>query len=247
MANWENEWKQAKTAFESKTGQKKPSQKTVLGIRKGSGLEDALKTCDADFAAIGNEKKDMKKKAALIQKFENDIKTFDSKEHAYEKVLIAAIDKADEKLVKPELDILIKQLHALSATMKSHLKGATVALEEVSATEYTAKTLMTSVTGAVARAKLFAAKAGSAKDPKVFNTGIATAARDITQNIGNVEKLRTKGYVFPHGDPTNLFKVMTPWAQGNRKLPDNAAETLIKREIGAFLQAVAGVEKWAKT
>jgi hypothetical protein len=72
------------------------------------------------------------------------------------------------------------------------------------------------------------------------------ASRDLTQNIGNVAKLRQKGYVFPDGDPTNLFKVLTPWAQGQRMLKPPADESLIKREVGAFLQAIAGVEKWAK-
>ena len=217
----------------------------MLGIRKSSGLEDALKTCDADWAAIDSAKSPEAKLTA-IKKLETDIKTFDTKVTAYEKVLTAAIQKADEKLVKPELDILEKQLAALSATMKSHLKGAQVAADGAKALEYTAKTVVTSVTGAVARAKLFAAKVTSSKDPKVFNTGIATAARDITQNIGNVEKLRAKGYKFPDGDPTNLFKVMTPWAQGQRLLQPTANEALLKREMGAFLQAVAGVEKWAK-
>jgi hypothetical protein len=245
MANWETEWKTAKTAFETKTGQKKPSATTMLGIRKSSGLEGALKLCDTTFAAIGPEK-DPVKKLALVQKFAAAIKVFDGKAAAYEKILLAAIGKSDSLLVKPELDILWKHLHALSASMKSQLGSATLTAQGAKAEELTARNLLTSITGAVARAKLFAAKVIASKDPQLFNSGIVKASRDITQYIGNVEKLRAKGYHFPHGDPANLFKVMTPWAQDQRKLPPTAPIDLIKREVGAFLQAVAGVEKWAK-
>jgi hypothetical protein len=243
---WAQEWKIAKAAFENKTKQKKPSEKTVLGLRKGTGIEDALKLCDSTYKAFDGETKDMPKKEGLLENFHAAIKTFDAKQTAYGKVLMAAIEKADIKLVKPELDILLKHLHAMVATMKAHYQAGIVTCEKVGALEFTAKTLMTSVTGAIARAKLFAAKVVSSKDAKVFNEGIVKASRDITQNIGNVEKLRTKGYVFPAGDPTNLFKVLTPWAQGQRMMKVPSEEPMIKREAGAFVQAVNGVEKWAK-
>jgi hypothetical protein len=243
--DWGTEWKAAKNQFEAKTGQKKPSEKSIVGIRKGSGLEDALKACDGAWTAIEVANSTAAKLAA-IKKFEADIKVFDTKMATYEKVLAAAIVGADAKLLKPELDILEKQLAAISHTMKAQLKAATVAAEGAKTLDFTAKTLMTSVTGAVARAKLFAAKVTSRKDPKIFNDGVVKATRDITQNIGNVEKLRQKGYKFPDGDPTNLFKVLTPWAQGDRMLKPTADQALVKREIGAYLQAIAGVEKWAK-
>ncbi len=245
--NWANEWKVAKTAFENKTKQKKPSEKTTLGLRKGTGIEEALKACDNTYKAFEAEQKDIPKKQGLLENFHAAIKTFDAKATAYGKVLTAAIEKADIKLIKPELDILLKHLHAMAATMRAHYQSGIVTCEKVGALEFTAKTLMTSVTGAIARAKLFAAKAVASKDAKVFNDGIMKASRDITQNIGNVEKLRAKGWTFPAGDPTNLFKVLTPWAQGQRMLKVPSEEPLIKREAGAFVQAIAGVEKWAKT
>ena len=91
---------------------------------------------------------------------------------------------------------------------------------------------------------LFTAQVKAKGTAASFNAGIATAARDITQYIGNVEKLRAQHYTFPHGDPTNLFKVMTPWAQGNRMLKADAPKDHVMREIGAFTQAVAGVKNW---
>jgi hypothetical protein len=84
MATWAGEWKAAKTAFETKTGQRKPSAASMTAIRKGSGLEDALRTCDAEFAAIAAEK-NAARKAASVQKFTAAIRIFDAKVAVYEK------------------------------------------------------------------------------------------------------------------------------------------------------------------
>ena len=246
MPNWENEWQAAKQAFETKTGQKKPSEKTMLGIRKGTGLEEALKKCDAFYKSAEGASKDPAKQAGFIKQFQAAIQVFDAKATAYERLLLSAIQAADSKLVKPELDVLHKNLASISATMKAYLKTLSVAAEGAKSLEFTAKTLVTNLAGGIARARLFASKVKSAKDLAVFNAGIMKASRDITQYIGNVQKLREKGYVFPHGDPTNLFKVLTPWAQGNRSLKPTADEAMVKREIGAFLQAVDGVDKWVR-
>jgi hypothetical protein len=251
MANWASQWKAAKTAFEAKTGQKKASAATMNSIRKGSGLEDALKTCDTEFAAIGAEK-DAAKKQALIQKFDMAVKAFEAKDFAYQKTLVAAIVQADSKLLQPELTLLWKQLNALRASMKKEVTTLTVAAHVAKGQALIAKNLLISLTGAVTKAKAFAAKVTSATGaagPTTFNAGIVPASKAITAHAVHIEKLKAKGYVFEQGDPTNLsnlFKIMAPWAQNQRKLAATATPPLVKREVGAFLQVVAGFEKWAK-
>jgi hypothetical protein len=37
---------------------------------------------------------------------------------------------------------------------------------------------------------------------------------------------------------------MTPWAQGQRKVPGNATKEMVIRELGAFTQCVTGVKTW---
>lgn len=248
MANWASLWKAAKAAFESKTGQKKPSAATMTAIRKGSGLEDALKTCDTDFAAIGAAK-DAAAKLASVQKFTVAVKVFDAKAAAYEKILVASIAKADSQLLQPELAALWKQLYALSASMKVQLGKVTAVAQSSKGDAIVAGKLLASLIGAVAKARSFAAtvtKAQGPAAPTLFNAGIVQVSLGITQHAGHIEKLRAKGYEFPQGDPTNLFKVMAAWAQGKRKLAPAATPDLVKREVGAFLQVLAGVEKWAK-
>jgi hypothetical protein len=248
MASWESEWKAAKTAFEAKTGQKKPSAPTMLAIKKGSGLEEALRNCDAAFAAIGSEK-DAAKRLALVQKFSAAAKVFDAKAAAYEKILVATIAKADIKLVQPELTILWKHIYTLGASLKIQLVNVTKVAQSAKGEDVVFKNLLVSLNGAVVKAKAFAAKVTAAKvptGPTVFNAGIAPAGRGITAHAGHFERLKAKGFEFPHGYPANLFKIMEPWAQNQRKLAANATPDLVKREVGAFLQAVAGMEKWAK-
>jgi len=243
---WAEDWNQAKRNFEARTGAKKPSAKTMLGFKKQSGLEGGLKSIDATFMAIKKET-DVKKKGQLVDKFAAEIKSFDAKVAAYVKVLVAVIETADKAKVKPELDVLEKQLHALSAILKSFLKGEEAALLGLKGRESLARNMMTNLAGGVAKAKLFIAKVKATKSAQVFNDGIKSAARDITQSMGNVEKLKGMHYEFPKGNPTKLLLVMEPWAQEKRKLPITADATLVLREIGAFAQMITAVERWLQT
>jgi hypothetical protein len=80
---WGADWKIARNQLEAKTGQKKPSEKSRVGIGQGTGLEDALKACDADWTAI-EVANGTAAKLAAVKKFEADIKVFDTKMAAYE-------------------------------------------------------------------------------------------------------------------------------------------------------------------
>jgi hypothetical protein len=133
--------------------------------------------------------------------------------------------------------------------MKSQMGKATAAAQSAKGDEIVAGKLCMAFTPAVAKARDFAikvTKAQGSSGPQTFNAGIVPASMQISVIAGHIEKLMAKGYVFSQGDPRNLFKVIAPWAQNKRKLAATAPPDLVKREIGAFLQAVAGLEKWAK-
>ena len=122
MATWEEQWQKAKKAFETATGQKKPSQKLILGIRKGTGIEEALKKCDSAFKAVGAAKNEK-----TIEAFSTAIAEYKTRATAYGKVLIDAMEAPEKAKIKPEIDVLINSLNAIGATMDSQVKAASVA------------------------------------------------------------------------------------------------------------------------
>ncbi len=248
MANWTSQWKAAKTAFEAKIGQKKPSAATMTAIRKGGGLDDALKICDTEFAAM-EAAKDGAGKVALVPKFTAAIKAFDVKVAGYQRALVAAVGQADGKLIQTELTFFSRQLYALSAKMKTQLRTATVAAQHSKGDEIIARNLLTSFLAALAKARIFAIKVTRVQgptSPQIFQAGVVQVSVQIMGHAPHFQRLLAKGYEFPHGDPANLFKIMAQWSQNKRKLPPTAAPDLVKREIAAYIQALNGMEKWAK-
>ena len=79
---------------------------------------------------------------------------------------------------------------------------------------------------------------------KYFNDNIKDAARDITQNLKNLLKSMPKGKQRTQGE--NLNKILEAWGDKGRKVPKDANEKHVKKELGAYYQAIKGVSKWAK-
>jgi len=124
MDNWTSKWKVSKTAFVTKVGQKKPSAETLEAIKKGNGyseFEQALKHCDPYFKFSDPGAGDLAKKPDAAKKFGAAIKVLEAKVKACEKELHEAVAKADAKLVQPEILILMKHIHQLTADMKAKL------------------------------------------------------------------------------------------------------------------------------
>jgi hypothetical protein len=246
--SWADDWKKVKTRFEQETGKKKPSNKFLGIFRLGTGIENALKQCDEMDGKLGAAiaKRQFAEAPKLLENFDLAITAFDTAQSGYQKQLAGAMEKSDEVL-KPFLDVLSKELKALLSKITVAYKARALVIEQagkdLSALDYAFKMLTTSLESGIKKAEAFAAVVRSKPLVETFNTGIVQAARDITQQIGNVQKAKTAGYQF-EGDPTNLFKVMTPWAQGQRKVPGNATKEMVIRELGAFTQCVTGVKTW---
>lgn len=92
-------WKTAKKTFETRTGKKKPSAK-IGPIRKGTGIEDALKKLE---------------NAKNARDFDKAMDTFRKKKDAYQKLCKDAMSDRDSQDYKNELNALVVELESLEA------------------------------------------------------------------------------------------------------------------------------------
>jgi len=245
--DWNVRWKLAKKSFEERTGQKKPSQTFALGIRKSTGIEAALRKCDSARQAFYHEK-DLSKRKKLLGEFRKAVQEFKTAVTAYEKVLVAAMSAQEKSAIKPEIDILSKQLTALEASMDSMVRAMEAELAGATGLEFAFKTLVTSLDAAIKRAELFGAQCKTRGEVEFYNRGIVTAGKDILFGLTNVEKLTAKGYAIPNSnDPKKFVVVMKPWCAGQRNLKPTATKKDVVSEAAAFLQVIAGVRKWAES
>ncbi|MGH7043432.1 MAG: hypothetical protein ACREFY_15080, partial [Acetobacteraceae bacterium] len=87
------------------------------------------------------------------------------------------------------------------------------------------------------------------KDPTAanFNSHITSAARGITQTIGNIPRFIAAGYDVgvDSGTAKNLFDEMKGWANKIPFLPQDTAEPEVKKELGSFVKALKQCETLA--
>ncbi len=244
---WADGWAGLKKEFEKNTGKKKPSTKILGVFNKPSGVEAAMKDADKAFNAF-NAEKDTKKKEQLGRQFKDCVAKARSSGANYLKVLDSAVkgEKDADSDYGKGVQMLKAAVDALLASMDNQAAKVDGVLAGQSVKQQMAATFYESTDAAVKRAILFAKRVAADPKPEVFNKDIKDAARDITQNIGNVAKLKGLGYEFPAGDPTNLFKILDPWANNKRDQKPDADANQVKREVAAFLQAVNGVAAWLK-
>lgn len=243
VGNWGEEWKKAKKVFEKETSSKKPPA-SVTKFFGGTGIKDHLKKCDEAFNAFKKEKTDSKK-AAQLSKFNKAIAAYTKIADAYWLDIQKAMAKAKDKSIMSEMDILRAELHSIRDTMKSHAGIMEGALKKQHIAEVMATNLKKSLTGACKRALLFIAKAKTDSTPEFWNKGILTAARDITQQVGNIDKLKRKGLEIsglPETDAKTHYDALKDWANAPTRL-DNEQQVI--KERSAFLKAVQNVIKWA--
>jgi len=246
---WANEWKSSKAEFKAKTGKKKPAKTVLKAFRKSSGIDKSLKALDKSFAAIDTSKITVK----AVKRFEKSLKKFDAKKDAYIKHLKAALSKeksADSAYAKG-LKILKSDLKAISAAADGQLAVFKKAAESGKMTREAFDAGMVKLLiGTIKEGQSFCKKVLSEKTAKEqqirFDKGIMTSARNVTQNLTNIAKKMDKADKRKKRGE-NLSKVLSAWGNKGRKLPSNATEKQIKREVGAYKQALKGALKWAKS
>ncbi|MGY8749490.1 MAG: hypothetical protein ACKVHR_15700 [Pirellulales bacterium] len=243
LGNWGEEWKKAKKGFEKKTSSKKPPA-SVTKFFGGTGIKDHLKKCDEAFNALKKERTDSKK-AAQLSKFNKAIAAYTKTADAYWLDIQKAMVKAKDKSIMSEMDILRAELHSIRDTMNTQAGMLEGVLKKQKIHEAMAANLKKSLTGACKRALLFIAKAKTDSTPESWNKGIVTAARDIGQQVGNIDVLKRKGLQIsglPETDAQTHFKALAVWANSPTRLD---TEQQVIKERSAFLKAVQNVIKWA--
>ena len=80
--------------------------------------------------------------------------------------------------------------------------------------------------------------------PAQFNLLIAKAARGLTQNMGNAQKLKKNGLDLGKADPTAIVAGWEDWAQGRNQLPATASRTKVLATVFDFERKLNGVKAW---
>jgi hypothetical protein len=243
MGKYQDKWKKAKELFKSTAKVKKPSATVDSFFRKKTGIDASLAKLD-----LAESKRPMAVPAAY-KDFAVAAKMYFTASSSYLKVLQSAVakvpDKADQESYQRGIKVLQTQLKALDSSVNTALKTHKSALDGRRGMEVMADNLMHLIDSSCNAALAWVARVEAQPTPENFNKSIQKYARDITQNIGNINKLTAKGFKFEKKQPDNLFKVLAAWGNDGRQVPEKATTKEVLREANAFEQAVEGVKKWA--
>lgn len=247
VGEWEKEWKRAKKDFEAKSDKKKPS-KTFLGFRIGSGVEGAFKKMDEAFKDVREAQGP--DKAKKVAPFRKAVKAAEKAVEDYCKDLDkAAAKEADGSDQLALLKILKKDAKACL----SQAEGQAVIFETAVKSDgnmdpkamRSAKVLRAVLAGTLKKASLWIAERARDKSVAEFNSGIQTAARDITQNLANLAKLYDGT---PDGKEIHKCQVpLEAWGNKGRKLADDADEKALLTELKMFHEMVKRTGAWLKS
>jgi hypothetical protein len=145
------------------------------------------------------------------------------------------------KVFKTELGSLDKSNESWLATKRTELEAKT---KQMSTFEMMGKDWWVVLEAALARALAAAQRVKADPKPATYNKEFPKAARDITQQIGNVKRLAEKGIKVPGpADPRAFFDQLKPFADGKLTSLDEEQTTneQVLAAISAFNKAVKAV------
>jgi len=235
-------WRSAKQLFKTTARVKKPSPTVGTFASKTLGIEKALIKVEAAEAKGLSVAKNLAAFKAAAQEF-RVAKT------SYIVVLDATVGKepagADRDLYRKGVAVLRTELNALDSTLKMQTVKADSIAAGNTLQRVMADSLMHDVAKGCDDAMAFIARIRANPTAAAFNQGIETAARDITQYAGNINRLTQAGFVFTKAQPTALLGVLKAWANDGREVAANATPAQVLQELKAFETAVKGVKAWA--
>ena len=238
-----DKWRSAKKLFKDTAKVKKPSPKVDTFASKGLGIEKALIKLEAakDKNINGNAKALADWKKAALEYYNARVN--------YILVLDTTVGRepagGDREAYRKGVVVLRTQLNAINTTITALTKTAESAQAGQNAVQVAGNNLMHTIAAACDGADAFIARVKANPTPDEFNKGIETAARDITQSIGNINKLTAAGFVFTRVQPKKLFTLLSAWGNLGREVADNAAPAAVLAELKMFENAVTGVKTWA--
>lgn len=202
MSNYKGEWESAKKAFESTTGVKKPAptKKNIFGkaVRQKVGIAEAFGKVDKlmpEDDGTNMKQKDLEQLGRLVSAAGQEVRD-------YLKLLTEAIDAEKDEhgkgadAIYRDLKILKAKLEASTADMKAKLDKIYVVRRitseglERKATMFLTnfRTLKTSIERNGKKALVVVQQILKDPTPQNYNEAFPKAARDITQNIGQIHK-----------------------------------------------------------
>jgi len=261
---WDTDWKDAKKFFEAETGRKKPDKNVnALFSKHASGLDKQIKDIKGlhdEIQVLIEMRGDEKVKAKAGQKFieyEKKVGVFQKAKDDYIKVLKAAVDKeikdnAQKTVYSKSCMYLAKELTSIHASMAGRSGWLKSSAQQQSVEMATARNAITSVQGSIAKCIAAAGKVKAKPTKAFFDTTIYDPARDLSQFVGNITRLRAKGHQFP--DKLNdqqlkrLYQVIRPYGDDKLagKLAANATKDEVLDELKKFTNAVKSAEAYFK-
>jgi hypothetical protein len=102
----------------------------------------------------------------------------------------------------------------------------------------------TNLNSALGKADVFIQKMRLKPQVATFNTKIQGITRGLTQNIGNVNKIKSQGAQLNKDQPDDLYQELVPWAAQGRKLDDNATSEEVLQVINQLERIVGDIRNW---
>jgi hypothetical protein len=263
MAGWYEDWNTARTACKARLTQ----HWTIAGLGEPHELKNLLAFLDEDADMVrtllqlqqwnaklqtrGTSPADMAAAPARLAGYQNILE-------AQQKTYCAVIQKemlrsGGNRNVMAELDTLRKKAIALNDTIKLRCQTLASAKAGLSGPEQMAQNMRLSTEAAVKRLREFLAqlKVHPENCGQIWNDKIRPATRDLTQNIGNVDKLRAQNIQIPRipqQQLTSVFRTLEPYANDKVKFPINRPVKFaeIKGHFDILLKAAKDVEDWLK-
>lgn len=147
------------------------------------------------------------------------------------------------KVLKTSLGAIEKSNEAWLSISEDRLKGLT---QQQDTFETMAKQFMAVLQAAVSRGLAAAQRIKAKPTKEVYDAEFPKAARDITQQIGNVGKLAGKGHQVPGPQDTSaLFNALAPFGNGalQKVDPTHASANEILVLVSQFNKAVKAVQQ----
>ena len=144
------------------------------------------------------------------------------------------------KVLKTALDALDKSSDSWLVQQKLTVEGRSKKLDTF---ETMAATYIVTLRAALARALAAAQRIKANPKKEVYDNEFPKAARDITQQVGNVRKLAEKGFTPPGPNDTSaLMATLKPFADGNmQKVDANKTGPEILAIVSVFNKGVKAV------
>lgn len=155
--------------------------------------------------------------------------------------VISSAARAKAKQIATDLKVRIDQLKSFKTTDYDRKRA-----ELQRNLQFAYQQFNTSITSALNNADTFVANVRNNPTPAEFNTNVQAAARRITQNIGQVEKMKKNGLDLGKDErrATQLFNTLDPWANGRVTVAPTAGRAKVLAKIVEFNTHLNGVKAW---